>query len=816
MSRNTTKKKNTHKKQSSSGPTHHHRGPKEHRSGPKNHEPRGGDREKRVGRMKMLPRLEGSLEDRVWSHLESQQGKTVSLRELNEALDLNPAEQRQVRKYLKGQANAGWLEQFRGGRFVLREGESRQAGQILHGMLQINIRGQGYVQTTDGSRVSVAARDLGGAMQGDQVLVRTDKNAWGQLAGEIIGIERPFVGRLAGWLRKMDKNLYFQPDDERYPWIPVRQTAGLKPGDAAVVQVQRAEDDLEHIWVDVLSALVAKEGAARDIERGAALLGLETFPEDVAEEAERLAVTPGEAEREGRLDLREINLVTIDGEDARDFDDAVCLEKVGGQRWKLTVAIADVSHYVRYGEPLDQEAFRRGTSVYFPATCVPMLPEALSNNICSLRPNEDRLCMAVMMTYDCSGKRAKLVQTELAEAVMCSKARLTYTQVSHALDGKELADNPAAAFLPMLQDLEMLTKRLRLVRKSRGSLDFDLPEAKVVFDEEGEVKDIIRSERFYSHKLIEECMLQANEAVAGYLLKHNIPGIFRTHGSPDLEKIQNFIETMQHLGVPLNFDLQRRAKDVGADQDSHWSIDPRLLADLLHAAQGHPAQRVIHQALLRSMMQATYLSENLGHFGLALERYLHFTSPIRRYPDLWVHRLLKMYWQGQLKDPHQRELITDELDEVALQSSERERAAMQAERDVFSRYRARLMSRHLGEELDGTICGVAPFGFFVELDAYFVEGLVHIRELDGFYQFDDKRLALVDQRSGETYQLGDRLRIQVAGASPERGAVDFRPVQRLASIVAVHDEEEDEEHDFYVDEDAEASASTDEDPKDEA
>ncbi len=745
------------------------------------------------GRMQVFPRLDSELEERVWSHLESNQGQRISVDALGESLDLNPREERDVRKYLEGQANAGWLEGHRGDRFLLPAGQTRQIEQQCEGILQINMRGQGYVQTAEGQRISVAAGHLAGALQGDFVSIRTDKNAWGQLAGEITGIKRPFSGRLAGWLRKMGPNVYFQPDDERYPWIPAREKGDCKVGDAVVVQVCRAEGEPEHVWVDVKNALTTKEGAARDIERGAALLGLDAFPEDVMAEATRVAIPPTEAECQGRVDLRHIDLVTIDGEDARDFDDAVCLEAITPDRWKLTVAVADVAHYVRHQEALDQEAFRRGTSVYFPATCIPMLPEALSNDICSLRPNEDRLCMVAIMTYDCTGTRAKLVGTELCEGVMRSKARLTYTQVAHALEGEPSADNPASAFLPMLRMLETLTRRLRLLRKARGSLDFDLPEAKIVFDEEGEVADIVRGERFYSHKLIEECMLQANEAVASYLLKHKVPGIFRTHGAPDIEKVQNFIAMLHQLGVPLHFDLHRRIKDIDKDQGGHWSIDPRLIADLLHAAQGHPAQRVLHQTLLRSMMQAVYLSENLGHFGLALERYLHFTSPIRRYPDLWVHRVLKMHWKGQLKDAQRHAALLEELEAAALQSSERERAAMQAERDVYARYRARLMTRYLGEELDGTISAVTGFGFFVELDAHFVDGLVHIRELDGFFQYDEQRLALVDQRSGETYQIGDRIRIQVAAASTERGSVDFRPVKRLAREEAQdeHDEHED-------------------------
>ncbi len=754
--------------------------------------PKGRARaEGQSGRMQVLPRLDSELEERVWAHLESNQGQSISMDDLGDVLELNRREERDVRKYLEGQANAGWLEGSRDDRFVLREGQTRQVEQQYEGILQINARGQGYVQTAEGQRISVAAEHLSGSLQGDIVSVRTDKNAWGQLAGEIIAIKRPFAGRLAGWLRKMGPNLYVQPDDERYSWIPVRDTADCKAGDAVVVQVCRAEGEPEHVWADVKSALVTKEGAARDIERGAALLGLEAFSEDVIEEATRVAVSPTPDERKGRVDLRHIDLVTIDGEDARDFDDAVCLEEITPERWKLTVAVADVSHYVRYQGALDQEAFRRGTSVYFPATCIPMLPEALSNDICSLRPNEDRLCMVAIMTYDCSKNRAKLLETELCEAVMRSKARLTYTQVAHALDGEPAADNPAAPFVPMLRKIESLTRRLRLLRKARGSLDFDLPEAKIVFDETGEIADIIRGERFYSHKLIEECMLQANEAVAAYLLKHKIPGIFRTHGAPDIEKVQNFIAMLHQLGVPLHLDLHRRIKEIENDQTGHWSIDPRLISDLLHAAQGHPAQRVLHQTLLRSMMQAVYLSENLGHFGLALERYLHFTSPIRRYPDLWVHRLLRMHWQGQLKDPARYEAILEELEGVALQSSERERAAMQAERDVYARYRARLMMRYLGQELDGTISAVTSFGFFVELDAHFVDGLVHVRELDGFFQYDEQRLALVDQRSGETYQIGDRICIQVAAASPERGSVDFRPVKRLTR------EEKHDEHDEH-------------------
>jgi ribonuclease R len=768
-----------------------------------------GSRDERRGKQgergrvpsKEMPYLAEHLHTALREHLSAHRGEIFGIEELAKKLSLSEMDAKKVKRYLKALAKHGEIESYRGGRFVQRtDSPASLRGKVERGVLQVSPRGHASVQVTPELRIRVSHNPLNGALHGDTVEIRIDEvDRWGENKGEIVGIVEGFKGRLAGWVRQLKREMYLHPDDTRYPWIPLNDLKGAQAGESVVVRVQRDPEDLSHIWADVEKALQLPAGAAGDIERGAALLGLGEFPDDVLEEAQRVAVAPQEAERRGRLDLRHLDLVTIDGEDARDFDDAVCLERPNAEDWRLTVAVADVSHYVRLGSRLDEEAFLRATSVYFPATCLPMLPEALSNGICSLRPLEDRLCMVAIMTYRLHNKKLRLVKTELAEAVMCSKARLTYTQVAEALSGKADAENPALPFLAMLHDLADLTKRLRLLRMGRGSLDFDVPEAKIVFDEQGEVADITRAPRFLSHRLIEECMLQANEAVATYLLEHKIPGLFRVHDAPKQEKVQNFIDSLQRLGVPLHGELTRELNTLHDDDpEGDWDINPRLLADLLHAAQGHPAQRILHQTLLRSMMQASYLAENTGHFGLALQRYLHFTSPIRRYPDLWVHRMLRMHFQKEI--PREGEALQDLLDalnEAARHASKRERDAMQAERDVYARYRARLMSRYIGHEMDGTIVSVAPFGFFVELDAHFVEGLVHIRELDGFFQYDEQRMALVDQRSGASYQIGDRLRIQVAAATPERGEIDFRPIQRLSSLAQIdEDDEDDEEEDL--------------------
>jgi ribonuclease R len=448
-------------------------------------------------------------------------------------------------------------------------------------------------------------------------------------------------------------------------------------------------------------------------------------------------------------------LVTIDGEDARDFDDAVYAEW-RDTGWRLLVAIADVSHYVRKGSALDVEAFRRATSVYLPNRVLPMLPERLSNGICSLVPGEDRLCLVAEMIFDRGGR---LVSSQLYPGVMRSAARCTYEEVQAVLEGNDVPGR--TALKERFQNLQQLARALRQMREQRGAIDFDLPERKVVLDEKGHPIRIERRERKESHRIVEECMLAANEAVAGHFREKRLPTIYRYHGEPDEEKLAAFAALANAYG----FNLGNRGK-----------ISSRDLNLFLEKLEDHPEQRALNQLLLRSMMQAVYTAESVGHYGLAAEHYLHFTSPIRRYPDLVVHRLLRVSWStgGSLSEKS-LEAQTGELEKIALHCSERERAAMQVERKVSAYYSVLLMKDRVGEEFVGTVSALTDFGFFVELDDPWVEGLVKGESL-GRFKFD-KATNVISYSSGMRIRVGDRVKVRLISANLQRQQLDFELIE---------------------------------------
>jgi ribonuclease R len=469
-------------------------------------------------------------------------------------------------------------------------------------------------------------------------------------------------------------------------------------------------------------------------------------------------------DRRGRRDLTHLPLVTIDGEDARDFDDAVHVERLEGRGkgkglYRLVVAIADVSHYVRPGTALDDEASRRATSVYFPMQVLPMLPERLSNGICSLNPDVDRLCMVADLVVDAKGETKA---AEVYEGVMRSAARCTYTEVARVLAGEKLPSRER--FRPAFELMAELQTKLTAMRRRRGAIDFDLPEAKIVLGPEGEVAAIEKRPRNRAHRVVEEFMLAANEAVARWFGARELSTIYRVHGVPDEEKLAGFLELARTHGFEV--------PDLPAD--------PRALNALLERFKGHAQQRALNQLLLRAMMQAVYATENIGHYGLAAEHYLHFTSPIRRYPDLLVHRLLKEEWERRQGGAGPK-TAPPRLDELAILSSERERASMEAEREIAAFYAALFMKDKVGERYDGVVSAVVDFGLFVELERWFVEGLVRIEDLGGTFELDPVLHALVDP---------DKVRIEVVSASPARRRIELALVEDGRVRVARRDEPE--------------------------
>jgi ribonuclease R len=487
------------------------------------------------------------------------------------------------------------------------------------------------------------------------------------------------------------------------------------------------------------------------------------FPPEAAAAARRLPpiVAPQDSSR--RLDLREVPLVTIDGENARDFDDAVFVEPLG-TGFCLTVAISDVSHYVAEGGALDLEARARGTSVYFPDRVIPMLPEELSAGICSLKPGEDRLVKAVRLEYE---SRGRLLGATFHDAVMRSHARLTYGRVKQALVERHPdVRRELGHLLEPLERAETLSRLLTARRRERGAIDFDLPEAEILFDLRGRPEQIIRADRSVAHQIVEEFMLAANEAVARELARRRILFPYRVHDAPPPDALKTLAQFLEGFGIRLQLE--------------HGKATSKAVQQVLEKAAGRPEERLIHTVVLRSMQQARYAAEPGAHFGLSIEPYTHFTSPIRRYPDLVVQRLLDMALRGGVRVPA-------DLPEIAAHASRRERVAMEAEREIVQLKKIQLMTDKVGGEYDGFVSGVAPFGFFVELRDLFVEGLVHVRNLtDDHYEHVETQHSLRGRRTRRTFRIGDPVKVQVAGVSVERRQIDFvlageslaRPVPR--------------------------------------
>jgi ribonuclease R len=480
------------------------------------------------------------------------------------------------------------------------------------------------------------------------------------------------------------------------------------------------------------------------------------FTSAALKEAQALPPTPSSHEYKDRVDLRGIPTFTIDGENARDFDDAVSIERERDGGLKLYVSISDVSHYAREETALDNEAYSRGTSVYFPDRAIPMFPPELSNEICCLHPRVDRLTLTAELRYDENGERRGV---QFYPSVIRSDERLTYTLVRKILVDEEAElKRKFKHLLPSLELMADLCQELRRRRIGRGAIDFDLPEPEVILNLQGETEDVIRAERNLAHQIIEEFMIAANEAVAHFMEEKGFPFIYRIHEPPKKEAIDEFRRFISHLGYKMRKESDHSPKEF-----------QRVLSDI----KGRPEERVVNEILLRSMKWAKYSAKNLGHFGLASDGYTHFTSPIRRYPDLIVHRLLKrVLSKKEVKIPE--EVLANKADHL----SNRERVAMEAEREILGRYRVRFMKDKIGEEFEGIISGVAAFGFFVELRDIFVEGLVRVTSLhDDYYQYHEKRYCLVGERTHKTFRIGDEVKVRVDRVDVERRHIDFSPVK---------------------------------------
>jgi ribonuclease R len=607
-------------------------------------------------------------------------------------------------------------------------------------------------------------------MHGDRVLVRIERKTPRGPEGRIVRIldraHDTIVGRFETDGGGM---MYVVPFDRRITadvHVPSGQSSSAEPDDMVVVEITRwptASRGPVGRVVDVLGN-INEPGIDTQI-----IIRKHNIPDahsdEAVEEARRLGSEVKPRDITGRTDFRPVTTVTIDGEHARDFDDAITLEKLPNGHYSLGVHIADVSHYVKEGSALDEEGYERGTSVYFTERAVHMFPSELATGLCSLNPHVDRLVQSCLMEID---RRGDVVRYEIHDGVINSNARMTYTAVNAILADRDPATmEEYRALVPLFEQMHELFEILHARRWRRGSIDFDLPETEVILSEYGEIEAIVPAERNVAHRLIEEFMLLANETVAGHLVAHGVPALHRVHEAPDAKKVAEFEAFVEPLGYGLGATGQ--------------TVTPKNFQKLIDRIRGTPEERPIATLMLRTMQKARYDAVSLGHFGLAAEHYTHFTSPIRRYPDLVVHRMLRES-RGAMSEAR-REELEEELPEVAKHTSEMERRADDAERELLQWKKVRFMADKIGDEYDGYITGVAQFGLFVELIEHYVEGLVHVSSMaDDFYRFHDQQHVLRGENTKKVYRLGDKVRVQVVRVDMERRQVDLGLVEILDRV----------------------------------
>ncbi|GAB2659187.1 ribonuclease R [Arenimonas aestuarii] len=687
----------------------------------------------------------------------------LTAEEVGEALDLL-AEDRfdALSRRLAAMVRDGQLLRNRRGGYAVAQKLDLVAGTVI-----ANPDGFGFLKCDDGGEdLFLPPGELRKALHGDRVLASiTGVDRRGRREGAIVEVLEHRLTRLTGRYSERARIGMVVPDDRRVlteVLIPPEDNNGAREGQLVVVEITQPPEKGRPPVGRIL--LVLGDRLTPSLVVQAAIHGHDLpheFPREALAEAAEVPLDVPAAEARQRVDLRKLPLVTIDGEDAKDFDDAVWCEP-NAEGFRLIVAIADVSHYVRPGTALDDEAVKRATSVYFPGFVVPMLPETLSNGICSLMPKVERLCFACEMQVDFDGN---VVRSRFYEAIMRSHARLTYTQVWKAVGegdtdaGKE-AIAQVGSLMPQLQRLHQLYKVLAKARSRRGAIEFESTEVRFVLDEHGEVIQAGMLERNDAHKLIEECMIAANVEAGRFVTAKQVPAPFRVHPRPPEAKYADLLEYLSEFGLSL----------------PPWSkVQPRDFTQLLRKIRVRPDAALLETVLLRSQSMAVYQTENLGHFGLALDAYSHFTSPIRRYPDLLLHRAIKHLLESG--GPDGFHYSAKEMASLSVHCSERERRADEVEREVDERYRSAWMEKHVGDEFDGVVSGVTNFGLFVELAGSKVNGLVHVTQLPhDYFHFDPLRRSLSGERTGLRFRLGDPVRVLVLKASVEDKRIDFRLV----------------------------------------
>lgn len=694
----------------------------------------------------------------ITEFLQANPGHSYKSRELAKKLGVSNLQYRNFKMTLRSLAEADLIARAKGGRY----GSPRKA-KTVDGVLHVKTQGYGFVLRDDGGeKVFVSESRMAGALHRDRVRVEIWSQEPGRLPeGRVIGVLGRAQQRICGTFQEGRRVHFVVPDEikmTRDIAVEEENRAGALDGQKVVIEVLRADDRRppegrvvevlgypDEKGVDVMSVLVEHDLPSR-------------FPGAVTDEVNAVPTEIDGAELSRRLDLRDRLVFTIDPDDAKDFDDAVSLEKTNDGNWLLGVHIADVSRFVPPGSSTDREALSRATSVYLVDRVIPMLPDRLSGNLCSLRPREDRLTFSVIL--ELSGE-ADVLDYRITESVIHSKFRLTYSEAQQIIDAKKGRTEWPAELQKSLQEMKTLSQALLAKWRKNGMIDFDAPEAKVILDAKGRPVDIKIRERYDSHRLIEAFMLLANRTIAEHVhvlrqkTRAKLPFVYRIHEKPSVDKLTDFSRFVGALGHPFRPGKQ---------------ITPKKFQNFLSAIKGSKHEVVIEDVALRTMMKAQYSTQNQGHFGLAFAHYTHFTSPIRRYPDLVVHRLFKAY---NREDPVHAALPAG-LSEICRISTEREILAQQAERESIKVKQVEFMEQHLGEEYEGIIAGVTGFGIFVEIPEYLIEGLVHISDLpDDYFVHDAARYRLVGQNTGKTFQLGDTVRVQVARVLKAMRKIDF-------------------------------------------
>lgn len=680
-------------------------------------------------------------------------GVPMSFSALSEALDIQPHELEHFDRRLRAMERDGQLMRNRRDAYLLPDKAA-----LIKGRVEGHPDGYGFVRRDDGQPdVFIGARDMREVLHGDRVIVRiSGVDRRGRPEGRIVEVLERANKRVVGRVLNEHGVMIVVPENRRLAQDILIAPGGKKPQAGQVVTVELVEQPTKYAQpigriVEVLGNY-ADPGMEIEIALRKHDLPFE-FSADAKAETRKLPLKVRKKDWVGREDLTKLPLVTIDGETAKDFDDAVYCERQG-KGYRLIVAIADVSHYVEAGGGLDKDAYDRGNSVYFPRRVIPMLPEKLSNGLCSLNPQVERLAMVADMSISQTGE---IKAYRFYPAVIWSHARLTYTKVAAALYEKDAAAREDLAdLLPHLENLDKLFRVLLKARAKRGAIDFETTETRMIFDDDGKIAQIVPEVRNDAHRLIEECMLAANVCASDFLARREHPALYRIHESPAEEKLVKLRDFLREFGLGLTGGEEPRASDY---------------AKLLEQVKDRPDAQLLQTVMLRSLKQAMYSPDNVGHFGLAYEAYTHFTSPIRRYPDLLVHRGIKAVLAGEQYRPGNWE-------EIGLHCSMTERRADDATRDVVAFLKCYFMQDRVGEEFTGSVSAVVPFGLFVALDDIFIEGLLHISDLGtDYFHYDETRHAMMGERTGKQFRLSDRLKVQLVRVDMEANKIDFRLIE---------------------------------------